>query len=232
MGELERIFDGFNGTGGFDSSSRALVASLLAALFLGQLVAWVYTRTHTGLSYSRTFTQSIVLLMMVSALVMYVIGDSMATAFGLIGALAIIRFRNVLKDTRDTMFVFFSLVLGMALGSQRFAVALVGGLMLLAVTAYLHFVGFGERNQLDGHLTLSIERDPSSDSGDKTGAILRAFCRQVRRITSHDEGGRIEYVHEIRLRDPRRGSELVDALRANPSVSDVVLSLRDPWSEL
>lgn len=232
MGELDRIFNGFNGGAVFDSSPRALMASLLGALFLGQLVAWVYTRTHSGMSYSRSFTQSIVLLMMVSALVMYVIGDSVVTAFGLIGALAIIRFRNVLKDTRDTMFVFFSLVLGMALGSQRFAVALVGGLMLLSVTAYLHFVGFGERNQLDGHLTLSVDRESGSDSGDRTGAILRAFCRQVRRITSHDEGGRIEYVHEIRLRDPRRGSELVDALRATPSVSDVVLSLRDPWADL
>lgn len=232
MGELDRLFSGFNGSGVFDSSPRALMASLLGALFLGQLVAWVYTRTHSGMSYSRTFTQSIVLLMMVSALVMYVIGDSVVTAFGLIGALAIIRFRNVLKDTRDTMFVFFSLVLGMALGSQRFAVALVGGVMLLAVTAYLHFVGFGERNRIDGHLTLSVERDSGSNSGDNTGAILRAFCRQVRRITSHDEGGRIEYVHEIRLRDPRRGSEMVDALRATPSVSDVVLSLRDPWADL
>ena len=232
MGDLNASLRGLDGGPGFDSSPQALLASLLAALFLGQLVAWIYTRTHSGLSYSRTFAQSIVLLTMVAALVMYVIGDSVVTAFGLIGALAIIRFRNVLKDTRDTMFVFFALVLGMALGNQRYMVALVGSAMLLSVTVYLHLVSFGERGRSDGHLTLSIERDGASGAEAQLGAILSAFCRTARRLTSHDGGDRIEYVHEVRLRDPRRGSELVDALRARPEITDVALSMRDSWAEL
>ncbi|HBF23426.1 MAG TPA: DUF4956 domain-containing protein, partial [Planctomycetes bacterium] len=67
-------------------------------------------------------------------------------------ALAIIRFRNVLKDTRDTTFVFFSLVLGMAIGSGKFTAALVGTVALVFAAFYLHWTSFGARGYFDGHL--------------------------------------------------------------------------------
>jgi hypothetical protein len=101
-------------------SIQAVLLTMLLAFVLGQVVAWTYTYTHSGLSYARSFTQSLVLMTLVVSLVMLVIGNSIATAFGLLGALALIRFRNVLKDTRDTVFVFISLVVGMAVGTQRY----------------------------------------------------------------------------------------------------------------
>ena len=108
-----------------DARMNGLFLSLSLAFVLGQAIAWVYQRTHSGLSYARSFTQSLVLITMVVSLVMHVIGDNIVTAFGLIGALAIIRFRNVLKDTRDTVFIFYALVLGMAIGNGQFAAAIV-----------------------------------------------------------------------------------------------------------
>ena len=108
-----------------DYSIESILLSLLLAFVLGQFIAWVYAWSHSGLSYSRSFTQSLVLMTLVVSVVMYVIGNSIITAFGLLGALALIRFRNVLKDTRDTVFVFMSLVIGMAVGSQRYMTAIV-----------------------------------------------------------------------------------------------------------
>lgn len=104
---------------------QGVILSLLVAFVLGQLLAWVYYATHTGLSYSRSFVQSLILIAVVVSLVMVVIGNSIVTAFGLMGALALVRFRNVIKDTRDVVFVFCSLVIGMAAGSQRFSVAIL-----------------------------------------------------------------------------------------------------------
>ena len=104
---------------GGDRSIEAMLLSFLLAFVLGQVVAWGYSRTHSGLSYSRSFTQSLVIMSVVVSFVMFVIGNSIVTAFGLLGALALIRFRNVLKDTRDTVFVFISLVVGMSVGTQR-----------------------------------------------------------------------------------------------------------------
>lgn len=144
-----------------------MLLSLLLAFVLGQLIAWVYRRTHSGLSYSRSFTESMVLITMVVTLVMFVIGNNIVTAFGLIGALAIIRFRNVLKDTRDTVFVFFALVLGMALGSLRYGPAILGTLLLLAATVYLNWIRFGTNGLFDGHLSFRLEDG---------GRVTRAWC--------------------------------------------------------
>lgn len=213
-------------------SPAAIVLALLLAFLLGQLVAWVYVWTHTGLSYSRTFTQSLVLMAMVVCLVMFVIGNSIVTAFGLIGALAIIRFRNVLKDTRDTVFLFLALVLGMAVGSQRYVAALLGGAALLVVAAYLHWTGFGTRGAYDGHLTCRVEAAPG-EGGARLQAVLRRFCRRVRRVSVQEGGGgAADYVFLVRLRDRERGIELVEELRRLPGVGAAALVLRDEMAEL
>ena len=117
---MQELFEALNGPGGGgDFSAESTLLALLLAFVLGQVIAWVYAWSHSGLFYSRSFTQSLVLMTLVVSMVMYVIGNSIITAFGLLGALALIRFRNVLKDTRDTVFVFIVLVVGMSVGSQR-----------------------------------------------------------------------------------------------------------------
>ena len=136
-----------------DYSFGSIALSLLLAFVLGQLIAWIYTWTHSGLSYSKSFTQSLVLMTLIVSLVMYVIGNSIITAFGLLGALALIRFRNVLKDTRDTVFVFISLVVGMAVGSQRYMTAIVGAVTMALAVLYLNATSFGTTGRFDGYLT-------------------------------------------------------------------------------
>jgi uncharacterized membrane protein YhiD involved in acid resistance len=167
---------------------------------------------------------------MVVALVMFVIGDSIVTAFGLIGALAIIRFRNVLKDTRDTVFVFFTLVLGMAVGSQRYPEAILGTLALLLTTTYLHFVRFGTQGVFDGHLTFRLEGVQQGE-----GAflwILKRFCRKYATISVRRGENVTEYIFQIRLRDPRRGEDLIRDLQGAGGVADVSLVLQDELSEV
>src|SRR5262245_23596081 len=73
-----------------------------------------------------TLPTTLVLLTVVIALVTMVIGNSVARAFGLVGALSIVRFRTVVEDTRDTAFVIFAVVVGMAVGAGYAAVAAIG----------------------------------------------------------------------------------------------------------
>jgi len=82
----------------------SVVLSMLLAFVLGQVLAWVYFFTHSGLSYSKSFVQSLILITVVVSLVMATIANSFVTAVGLMGALSIIRFRNMIKDTRDNDF--------------------------------------------------------------------------------------------------------------------------------
>src|SRR6185436_15473398 len=187
---------------GGDRSIEAMLLSFLLAFVLGQVVAWVYSRTHRGLSYSRSFTQSLVIMSVVVSFVMFVIGNSIVTAFGLLGALALIRFRNVLKDTRDTVFVFMSLVVGMAVGTQRFALAIVGTTVLILVVLFLDLTSFGTLGRFDGYLTLRGSRQANGE----TAKVLRRFCREIKQVSLRHsaENSREEIVYEVGLRDRSR----------------------------
>jgi hypothetical protein len=215
-----------------DTSPASAALALLLAFVLGQALAWTYAWTHSGLSYSRSFTQSLVLMSVVVALVMFVIGNSLITAFGLLGALALVRFRNVLKDTRDTVFVFMALVVGMAVGTQRFGLALVGTASLVLVAAYLRVTVFGGIGWFDGYLTVRLAA--GGRAKDESGQLLRRFCRDVRPVSARhggDTGGQ-ETVYHVGLRDRDRGIELVERLRGVDGVEDASLVLRDELSEM
>ena len=206
-----------------------MLLSLLLAFVLGQLIAWIYKRTHSGLSYSRSFTESLVLITMVVSLVMFIIGDSIVTAFGLIGALAIIRFRNVLKDTRDTVFIFLCLVLGMALGSQRYGPAILGTSVLLTTTVYLHWIRFGTSGLFDGHLSFRLE---AGGNEEQARAVLKRFCRRFHSLSVRRGHGMAEYVFVVSLRDNTRGDDMLQELEAVPSVGQVALVLQDELAEV
>lgn len=213
-----------------ESEVRGLLLSLTLAFVLGQMVAWVYQRTHSGLSYARSFTQSLVLLMMIVSLVMHVIGDSIVTAFGLIGALAIIRFRNVLKDTRDTVFVFYTLVLGLAIGSGRFAAAIVATVVLLAATVYLAWIRFGTRGFFDGHLSFRVTGPDAERGGFQP--VMRRFCRRFQSLSVRQGHEMTEFIFQVRMRDRRRSEELLNEMRALGRVDDVSLVMQDELAEI
>jgi hypothetical protein len=94
-----------------------ILARVVLAVLLGFVVAAVYRLTLGRRSDSHTLPTTLVLLSVLIALVTVVIGDSVARAFGLVGALSIVRFRTVVEDTRDTAFVIFAVVVGMAAGA-------------------------------------------------------------------------------------------------------------------
>src|SRR5205809_5130330 len=132
----------------------AMVLGLLLAFLGGQLVAWVYILTHSGLSYSRSFVVSLLVLPIVVALVMFVLSNNLVTAFGLMAVFAIVRFRNILRDTLDTTYVLTAIVIGMASGTQKFTTAVIGTLLMAAILIYLWYTSFGTRHRYDVILNL------------------------------------------------------------------------------
>ncbi len=231
MGSMGFLFERAVGPSG--ETFETLILSLLLSFVLGQVIAWGYTATHSGLSYSRAYTQSLVLLSMVVALVMRVIGDNIVTAFGLLGALAIIRFRNVLKDTRDTVFVFLTLVVGMAVGSEKYLTAVVGTIVVVMVATYLHYTAFGSLGRFDGHLSFLLSRTGDGEGPDVL-ALLSRYCRNSKEVSirhSRDDGP-TEYVFQIRLADRHNSDELVRALREAPGIAEVSLVLHDELTEV
>ena len=103
-----------------------IFGNLGLACVLGLIISLIYKKTHTGLSYSQSFLITIIFVTVIVSMVMMVIGNSLARAFALVGALSIIRFRTVIKDTKDTAYVFIALAAGMAAGTSSYLLAISG----------------------------------------------------------------------------------------------------------
>jgi len=120
-----------------------IVLNMAISCLLGVAISLVYKRTHKGLSYSQSFMLTIVFVTIVVSMVMMVIGNSLARAFALVGALSIIRFRTVVKDTKDTAYIFLALAAGMAAGTASYFLAFAGTLIFSLMAMGLHFTNFG-----------------------------------------------------------------------------------------
>ena len=123
--------------------------NVLIAFILGFTVASVYRLTYRGYAYSVTFVNTLVIICMVTTIVIMVIGNNLARAFGLVGAMSIIRFRTAVKDTRDIAFVFFSLAAGMASGAANHMIAIVGTLSISGIILILTYFRYGEIHHRD-----------------------------------------------------------------------------------
>lgn len=211
---------------------QTVLLSLLLAFVLGQVLAWVYYVTHSGLSYSRSYVQSLILLTVVISMVMTVIGNNIITAFGLMGALAIVRFRNVVKDTRDIAFIFCALVVGMAAGSHRYLTAILGTGILSLIILYLHFTDFGSHEPHNGFLRFSV-RSPLGPDHPVPG-ILRRFCGSFTMISVQDSGfgGPAEYAYQILIRDTTQNEEFVAELEKVEGIENISLTLQEKLLEV
>jgi uncharacterized membrane protein YhiD involved in acid resistance len=120
-----------------------MVIVMVLSFALSVFIGWIYKITHRGTSYTQSFVFTLVLNGMIVALVMMIIGSNIARAFSLVGALSIIRFRNAVKETRDVGFIFFTMAIGMAIGTRFYLLAIVGAvvisLMILLMTRFNWF---------------------------------------------------------------------------------------------
>ena len=125
-------------TGEFSVLDIVIVMTL--SFILSVFIGWIYKSTHRGTSYTQSFVFTLVLNGMVVAMIMMIVGSNIARAFSLVGALSIIRFRNAIKETRDVGFIFFSMAIGMAIGTKFYVLAIVGAvvisLMILIMTRF------------------------------------------------------------------------------------------------
>jgi len=232
MERFWEILDGARSSGDV-FTPQSILLSLLLAFVLGQVIAWVYYFTHSGLSYSKSYVQSLILITVLVALIMAVIGNNIITAFGLMGALAIIRFRNVLKDTRDIVFIFCALVVGMASGSQRYAVAIVGTIVLSLIAIYLYLAGFGTHHPRNGFLRFSLEghvgpRHPVT-------AILKRFCGNFTLISAQDSGfgsSTVEYAYQLIIRNAKRNELMLSELGKVEGIENISLIMQEQLLEV
>lgn len=218
--------------GSAPTSFQTILLAVLLAFLMGQLIAWVYMFTHSGISYSRSFVVSLILMPVIVSLVLMVLSNNLVTAFGLMAVFAIVRFRNILRDTLDTSYVLAVIVLGMACGTMKFSTAIVGTLVVIGIMLYLWFTSFGSRHRYDLILNLHwtkgvadlplLERLLDRHS-------FKAHCAN-RHFDSSSGGSDLSY--RLLLRDPNRIPDLMRELAMLPGVEQVSSMKAEDESEV
>ena len=218
--------------GGGAFTIQNVLLSLILAFVLGQVLAWVYYATHSGLSYSRSFVQSLILITVVIAMVMSVIGNNIITAVGLMGALAIVRFRNIIKDTRDIAFIFSALVVGMATGSHRYATAIMGTFILCLIVVYLHISDFGTHQPHNGFLRFSLKGH--IDPGHPAALVLGRFCGNYTLLSRQETGfgGAAEYAYQVLVKNAARNEQMLAELEQVEGIDNINLTMQEKLLEV
>ncbi len=209
-----------------------VLLSVLAAYLFSQAIAAVYVFTHRGVSYSRSLVVSLVAAGLLSAVLMLAIGNNLARGLGIVGTLALIRFRTTLQDPLDMLYVFASFGCGVAAGTGNFATGAIGTAAFLVVVGTLQLTGFGSRYQHDGVLRVQLPAD--ADVEGSLTAALKAHCRQFAAVALREvaQGREIERVYQVTLRDPGSASRLVEAVGALSGASGVSIAMQEATLEV
>ncbi len=205
-----------------------IIISIVIAFILGVVISWVYKRTHRGYSYSNSFVSTLTILSMVTAFVMMVIGNNIARAFSLVGALSIIRFRTAVKDTRDTAFVFLSLAIGMAVGTGSRQIAIIGTVVICFIILLMYIfssLGFSRgRNFL---LKFRVRVSPDNENIHQN--VFDRYLRKNTLINSMivQEGLSMELAFSVRFKNQGEQQQFLRELSALEGVEHTMLTLAE-----
>jgi hypothetical protein len=199
----------------------ALGIAILLAFACGHAIAWMYMWTHSGLSYSRSYVNTLILMPVVVAMVMMILSNNLVLAFGLMAIFAMVRYRSVLRDTLDTAYVLAVIVIGLACGTLKFTSAIIGCVATAAIMFYLWFTRFGTRSRYDMIVNIQWVR-PAGELGDLRELLDRHSRRTVCASQRSNEGySGLDLSYRLLMRDPDRCDELVDELRGMEGVARV-----------
>jgi uncharacterized membrane protein YhiD involved in acid resistance len=173
-----------------------------------------------------------ILSSMVVAMIIMTVGNSLARGLGILGSLAIVRFRTPVRDTRDLAFLFACLGVGVACGSAVYGVAVIGTVMIGAAAMLLHWSPFASRRQHEALLRFVLPKDSASE--EKVKAIMRRTCSAFSLIALREihQGEMIEHCYQIRLLDPSYQSAIIGGLGEIEDLAEPNLLLHRSTVEL
>jgi uncharacterized membrane protein YhiD involved in acid resistance len=183
------------------------------SFLLSAFIGWIYKITHRGTSYTQSFVVSLVLNGMVVALVMLIVGSNIARAFSLVGALSIIRFRNAVKETRDVGFIFFTMAVGMAIGTRFYLLGVVAAVTISLVILIMTRFDWYAREMSSHILRIQVP-----DGAPLDGLFDRAFSKYTTRaeLISVDSvhGGKVtDLTYSIGMKHASHAQDFVAEIR-------------------
>ena len=213
-------------------SFLSILGTLLLAFVLSFVYASVYQRTFSGFSYSRTFLQSLILGCIVSCGLVMAVGDSLARGLGVMGTLTIIRFRSMIRDPRDAMFLFACLATGIACGAGMVTIAVAMAIIFNGVVFLLHVAPFFSRRNYEGMLRFSAAKEAVVK--EEVDHLLMMMCESFTLVSLRNavQGELVEYSYQIRLRDSSYQKDIIKKMSEIEGISEPLLIMQRSTVEI
>lgn len=171
-------------------SIEDIILHIVAAAVIGFAIYISYWYTHIGTTYSKKFNVSLITLTILTATVMTVIGNNIALSLGMVGALSIVRFRTAIKDSRDTTYIFWAIIVGICCGVGDYLVASVGTVVVFIVLLILGRV----RN--DNRILLIIKGARNNETAIERIVFQYFHKKALLRVKNTTEDS-IEFIYEL-----------------------------------
>ena len=183
-----------------DLSLESIVIRLLVATVISCFIFLSYRISHTGTIYSKKFNVSLMVLTVVTTTVMIVIGNNIALSLGMVGALSIVRFRTAIKDARDTVYIFWTIVVGICCGAGDYLVAAVGSAFV-----FLILLLFG-RVRNDNRMLL-IVRTARMNEERIEALVFQYFSRKATLRVKNTTETSVEFIYEFSRKTMERAGK-------------------------
>ena len=190
-----------------------MLISVLLSFGLSLVIAWIYKITYRGTSYSQSYVQNLILLSMIVAVVMLVVGSNVARAFGLLGALSIIRFRNAIKDTRDVGFIFLAMAVGMASGTGFYLLAIIATLVIGFILWEMNSLNLFARESNEQTLKLWVAEDMDYEAEFERLFSLYLVRYKLLSVKTDKEGLLIKLEYVVEFREQASKKAFLDEIR-------------------
>lgn len=195
--------------------------NLSLAFALSYLAATLYRKLYAGPSYCFSFFLTLIVTPVVVAMIMMAIGSNIALSLGLVGALSIIRFRTVIKDTRDMSFLFLMIGIGLCCGAGAYPLAIMGAGFVCFVLTVMHYIPKSRHNA--NEYILVFRQDASSNGEVESALTGLVSWRELHGACDLGEEGGCEYTYRVRLASTTTPEQLMHRLKSIEGLRDSTL---------
>lgn len=206
----EQIYKLFSDSG--DMTWETILMNIGASAILGFFIFVSYFISHKGTIYSKKFNATLVILTVLTGTVMTVIGNNIALSLGMVGALSIVRFRTAVKDSRDTVYIFWAIIVGICCGVGDFTVASIGSAVVFAVILILGCI------KNDNRMLLIIRASRSSQPMIKSLVYTLFDSKAILRVENTTEAT-VELIYELTQKTVKK------AEKKEPNIPDSIYKI-------
>ena len=211
-----------------DTTTRMTIVDGFLAVFLSFVLALIITKvyklTYKGPRYSQSYVHTVIIMGVVVSLIMIVIGNNVAVAFGLVGAFSIIRFRSAMSDPKDIAFIFFAMAAGIACGLGFYLLAIIFTFTLCVLIYGLFLFNYGDREDSPRTLKVTVPENLQYDGLlDDVFAEYMTYSK-LNRVQTTNLGTMIQLEYEVLIKEGVKDKDVMDAIRERNSNLNVMIN--------